>query len=917
MATIYIDNVPYEVKEDQNLLTACLSLGFDIPYFCWHPALHSVGSCRLCAVKAFRNSEDNRGHIVMSCMTPVSDGLRISVEDPEVKQFRAAVLEWLMINHPHDCPVCDEGGECHLQDMTVLTGHNYRRTRSRKRTFHNQDLGPFVSHEMNRCIQCYRCVRFYRDYAGGRDLNVFGIHDRLYFGRFEDGTLESEFSGNLVEVCPTGVFTDKTLRRHYSRKWDLQTAPSVCVHCGLGCNTIPGERYGMLRRIRNRYNDDVNGYFLCDRGRFGYEFVNDPFRLKTPLSRTEPGPGTTSFRPMTAVEALDALKSLLREASGVVGIGSPRASLESNFALAALVGPQWFSSGLSTKEHDLVATALFVLRNGPARSATLHDVETSDAVLVLGEDVPNTAPRMALSLRQSVRVQPIQVAVERLGIPTWNAGAVKQACQDDKGPLFIATPCVTRIDDVAALTFHLSPDEIARLGFAVASAIDPSGSPAVTDLSDELRDASVKIAESLKSADRPLVVSGAGCGSKKVVEAAANVAWALCGIGKDAAISLVLPECNSVGVGLLGGSTLEEAFDHVQAGSADTVVILENDLYRRTASNLVDRLLDRAKKVVVLDYVKNRCTERADLVLPVGTFAETDGTLVSAEGRAQRFYRVYAASEDVRAGWQWLSETAVGNSGTGVERCETLDAVDAALVTAFPLFEPILEVAPPAGFRIEGLKIAREAHRYSGRTAMRAHVNVHEPAPPEDRDSALAFSMEGYQGQPPSALITRYWAPGWNSVQALNKFQGEVGGPLRGGPAGRRLIEPSRNGGAKFFQEVPQSLGKPEERCVVVPLHHVFGSEELSAMSPGVKELAPALYLGIGRDAAGSLGIMEGDIITLALGESTYRLKAQIVEGLPPGTLGLPVGLADVEKIDLPAQGRVESDEARRGWSDG
>jgi NADH-quinone oxidoreductase subunit G len=164
--------------------------------------------------------------------------------------------------------------------MTVMTGHSYRRFRFRKRTYINQNLGPFVNHEMNRCIQCYRCVRFYRDYAGGRDLNVFSSHHHVYFGRHEDGVLENEFSGNLVEICPTGVFTDKTLMRHYTRKWDLQTAPSICVHCGLGCNTIPGERYGKLRRIHNRYNGEVNGYFLCDRGRYGYEFVNSSGRIR-------------------------------------------------------------------------------------------------------------------------------------------------------------------------------------------------------------------------------------------------------------------------------------------------------------------------------------------------------------------------------------------------------------------------------------------------------------------------------------------------------------------------------------------------------------------------------------------------------------------------------------------------------------
>ena len=169
MINIVINGIKHEVKEGKNLLETCLSLGYNLPYFCWHPAMGSVGSCRQCAVKHFKDENDKQGKLIMSCMEPVTDNMIISIDDPEATEFRKGVIEWLMTNHPHDCPVCDEGGECHLQDMTVMTGHNYRRYRFEKRTHTNQYLGPFINHEMNRCIQCYRCVRFYRDYAGGRD----------------------------------------------------------------------------------------------------------------------------------------------------------------------------------------------------------------------------------------------------------------------------------------------------------------------------------------------------------------------------------------------------------------------------------------------------------------------------------------------------------------------------------------------------------------------------------------------------------------------------------------------------------------------------------------------------------------------------------------------------------------------------
>ena len=155
MAKVVIDGVEYEVNPNNNLLQECLSNGLDLPYFCWHPCMGSVGACRQCAVKQYRDYDDKNGSIVMACMTPAADGAIISINDDQAKYMRERVIESLMISHPHDCPVCEEGGECHLQDMTLMSGHNYRRYDKKKVTHHNQYLGPFINHEMNRCITCY------------------------------------------------------------------------------------------------------------------------------------------------------------------------------------------------------------------------------------------------------------------------------------------------------------------------------------------------------------------------------------------------------------------------------------------------------------------------------------------------------------------------------------------------------------------------------------------------------------------------------------------------------------------------------------------------------------------------------------------------------------------------------------------
>ncbi|HEX6590452.1 MAG TPA: NADH-quinone oxidoreductase subunit NuoG, partial [Moraxellaceae bacterium] len=406
MATINVDGKQYEVDGADNLLQACLSLGLDIPYFCWHPALGSVGACRQCAVKQYANADDKRGRLVMSCMTQATNDMYIAIEDTEAKEFRESVVEWLMTNHPHDCPVCEEGGHCHLQDMTVMTGHSTRRYRFSKRTHQNQDLGPFINHEMNRCIACYRCVRYYKDYAGGTDLGVYGAHDNVYFGRVESGTLESEFSGNLTEVCPTGVFTDKTHSERYNRKWDMQFAPSICHGCASGCNISPGERYGELRRIENRYNGSVNQYFLCDRGRFGYGYVNSQDRPRQPLWQDRAA-GRVDV--LGGDAALDKVADGLRKARRVIGIGSPRASLEANHALRELVGDKNYFAGVNADELQRLQLARDILQRG-VRTPTLREIEGYDAVFVLGEDLTQTAARVALAVRQSSKNKVIKMA---------------------------------------------------------------------------------------------------------------------------------------------------------------------------------------------------------------------------------------------------------------------------------------------------------------------------------------------------------------------------------------------------------------------------------------------------------------------------------------------------------------------------
>jgi NADH-quinone oxidoreductase subunit G len=896
VATIHIDGKQYDVEGSDNLLHACLSLGLDIPYFCWHPALGSVGACRQCAVKQYHDADDKKGRLVMSCMTPAVDGIHISIADEEAKQFRQSVIEWLMTNHPHDCPVCEEGGHCHLQDMTVMTGHATRRYRFTKRTHKNQYLGPFINHEMNRCIACYRCVRYYKDYAGGTDLGVFGAASNVYFGRASDGVLESEFSGNLIEVCPTGVFTDKTHGERYNRKWDMQFAPSICQACSLGCNTSPGERYGELRRIENRYNGSVNHYFLCDRGRFGYGFVNRKDRPRQPLALRE--------RRLVVLESGAALAhaaNLLKSAKGVLGIGSPRASLEANFALRTLVGADHFHDGHAAGEYGQVLRALQILRASPLPAATLRSIESADAVLLLGEDVTNTAPRVALALRCAAQGKTATLAAEK-HVGDWLAMARADIGQHEKNPVFVASIEATRIDDIAAVTFRAAPDDLARLGFAVAHALDPSA-PLVEGLNEATATLANTIATALKSAKRPLIVSGTGPGSAALLESTANVELALHRQGKAAEICLIVPEVNSLGLALLHdgqhGRDLDAAFAKIERGEADTLVVLENDLYRRADRARVDAVLAKIRLIVV-DHQIHATAAQAEVVLSAGSFAESDGTVVNNEGRAQRYFQVYdPAYYDpqtvIRESWAWLADLRARRDGLAAEWSH-FDEVTAALAEAVPALSGIIQAAPNAKFRMTGLKVAREPARYSGRTAMRANISVHEPRQPRDADTALAFSMEGHDGTQtgsrPGALIPYAWAPGWNSPQAWNKFQDEVGGQLQGGDPGIRLIEVAANGSeSSYFAVVPAAFVARAHAWTVVPLAHIFGSDELSSRAAPLADLIPAASVALNPADADTLDAAEDAMLEVSLPGGAVRLPLQRRQSLPRGTVGLAVGV--------------------------
>ena len=609
MPTLTIDNLTIAVPDGTNVLEAAKQLGIHIPHFCYHEALGAVGACRLCAMSFLEGPVKG---VQMACMVEAKEGMVVSTLDPESMRQRAHVIEWLMMNHPHDCPVCDEGGECQLQDLTIAGGHSIRRYRGPKRTWVNQQLGPFVEQEMNRCIQCYRCLRTYRDYCGGDDFGVMGARNRLFFGRFRDGRLESPFSGNLVDVCPTGVFTDKTYR-FKSRLWDLEEAPSICPHCSLGCATIPGGRYRELQRVRAGINRSVNGFFICDRGRFGSVYGNHPQRPRIPqVAGHDTGWDEAIARARNLIETAVAEHG----SASVALLGSPRATLEANFLLRQWARQLGTPLLVFDPHPGRDRAARVVAARLGARARSLEEVRHSDLIVVVGADPLAEGPLLALALRQAVRASGRVLVLD---------------------PRPVALPCA----------FERLPLAAEKLPAALAT-LTGGETNAFTDAESAFLEQTGQL---LAQAKRPILVGAVDLLGEAGVHALLDATEALTTPERPCGGVLLLTGPNSFGGALLAGDgpDFDQLLDRILDGRIRALVCLEADPCGDSPDpGRAEAALARLDTLIVFDHLPTATARRADLLLPTTTIAEQAGSFVSNEGRMLACERVIQPGLPIR-----------------------------------------------------------------------------------------------------------------------------------------------------------------------------------------------------------------------------------------------------------------------------
>jgi len=809
MPKLIIDDREIEIAPKTMVIEAAAQLGIMIPRFCYHPALGPVGACRVCAVKFLDGPLKG---LQMSCMVEAQDGMVVSTTDAEAVDFRKHVIEWLMLNHPHDCPVCDEGGHCLLQDMTVSGGHGIRRYAGNKRTYIDQHLGPLVQHEMNRCIHCYRCARYYQEFTGYRDLGVMRNADRTFFGRFQDGTLESPFTGNLSDICPTGVYTDKP-SRFFGRRWDYQRNSSLCINCSLGCHTTASVRYREVKRQEARFSEAVNGHFICDRGRYGFFYAGLESRPRQ--ARID---GETVSRDQ-ALQAAVAKLGEMGPASGssaVAAVGSVRSSLETQSMLRLLCrsrgwrNPAYFMDPAATSR---VRTA--ITRLEPDLAVSMREVEGADFILCLGADPINEAPMLTVAMRQAQR------------------NGAKIVVLDPR-PIFLPM----NFDHLAATPYEMS----AIAGSLIKSVVDreaavscgPEAATFLESLADQNQTAgeppgSIATAtDALNDSKRPVIVCGTDIVPAQTPGFAADLTLLLQAAGKKAGLFYLLPGANAFGAGLFseGEASLAPLIDAIENGDIKSLILVESDPFFHFADRgRLARAFDKLDLLIVLDCLNSESAQKAHIFIPTTTLYEADGIYVNQEGRAQMVRQALS------------SGTPIVQSGGG-------DHPPRFYGTGIPGAD-----SRPAWMNLAHLADEKINSAEEGLPAV-VYKNLTEILP----ELAQARAADGIP------------AEGLRLHSAVNPE-----------------LRFTANAGSR--SQVPQEISE-DFSLIVTDL--TFGTEELSAHSACLAELESEPVVVMHSGNAKSMGLIDGDLVSIQTESGELKAKLRAVENMAAGVLIVP-----------------------------
>ena len=652
MVNLEVDGRPVQVKSGATIMDAAHKLDVYVPHFCWHKKLSIAANCRMCLVQVEKAPKP-----LPACATPVTEGMKVWTHSDAAVDAQKGVMEFLLINHPLDCPICDQGGECQLQDLAVGYGASNSRYQEPKRVVLNKNLGPLIATDMTRCIHCTRCVRFGQEIAGVMELGMIGRGEHAEIITFVGKTVDSELSGNVIDLCPVGALTSKPFR-YTARTWELARRKSVSPHDSLGSNLVVQVKNDRVMRVVPLENEAINECWLSDKDRFSYEGLNSDDRLLRPMVKRDGKWQETDWQ--SALEHVVRELNRVRELHGAEAIGalvSPHATLEEMHLAQKLV------RGLGSDNIDYRLRQSDFSADGGRDGAewlgmSIAEFAALDRVLVVGsflrKDHPLLTQRLRQAAKKGARIALVHAAVDELLLPLAHEAIVVPSAL---------------------------PRMLAEIATAAASAAGRNVPAALTGIepSAPARD----IAAMLASGERKGIFLGSfaawhprAAQLHALAQSIAQLTGAALGFFAEAANSVggALADAYPRSAGLNGAAML--------AAPRKAYLLLHVDPELDTADPAATRAaLSAAEMVVALSPFKSGAHEHADVLLPVAPFTETAGTFVNCEGRMQRFGGVVPPLAETRPAWKVLRVLGTMLSIPGFAY-ESIEAVRAELPQA-------------------------------------------------------------------------------------------------------------------------------------------------------------------------------------------------------------------------------------------
>jgi NADH-quinone oxidoreductase subunit G len=830
--TITIDGREVPAIEGEMLHDAARKGDVEIPYFCYEPKLGDpVGACRMCLVEI-----EGIPKLQTSCSTPVREGMVVHTRTEQVKHAQSAVVEFLLVNHPLDCPVCDKGGECPLQDISYGWGPGKSRVIDEKRHFEKPiELSPLVAIDRERCILCYRCVRFSQEISEDAQLQLLDRGDRTYVGTFDDRPYVAPFHGNITDICPVGALTSYTYRFR-ARPWDIEHAGSVCTLCPSQCNVSFTVRDEKVKRVVTRDNAEVDDGWVCDRGRYGFEMFDAPERITGPRLK---GGAEAGWE-----QAVEAAAEGLRRAGGKVAAIVGDASNEEGFLLQRLLRDALGSPHLDSRPSRGPKAAVLRRLAEPGISAKVSDIDEADAILVLGTDPLHSSPILDLRVRKAIR----------------RNGA----------KLVVATERPTALDGGAEAIARFAPGQAAHFVGELASAIGGSENVA-TPISGTLRDA-----------EKVVVVWGERIAREDGAAAALlDVASAVGMAGVEGAGLLEIPDTTNArglreagclpdaGPGIAettAGMATEEIRQALIDGELSGLVLFGADPLRDFPDTPAwEEALTAADFVVSFAMHENATTAKADVVFPLETHAEKDGTVTHPDGRLQRVRPSASRPGNVQPNIVVLSELAEAlGLDTGINSQPTAFA---ALTEAVPFYNGI-------GDEQIGGRGLRWQDREGG---------------PEDGNAPAPEGATGSSEQGPTETGATSKGHGHEATETVGEGSPDI---ERDAPISMAQPEPTP-GGVASAESAAAMPAPPSGDGLTLGTYRDLWAGPITELNPPLKFLTPQQRVEISTADAERLGLRSGDKVRVSQNGAGVEAEVHVKERVSKGVVFMAEGVLD------------------------